>query len=85
MIGSGGKILAVQRGQAVRLPSEEFAEGRKELRLTVFAEPLKLVFILVGTEPGEFGDTRIKPAEGIREFKRVELANLVPVAESDEA
>ena len=79
------KIAAVQRRQAVGFPGKQFAKRGKVFGLAIFAQPLDLVLILVGTQAGEFGDTRIKPAERIRKFERLQRADLVAFAQKDHA
>ena len=85
MVGARSEVAAIQRRKTVGFPGEQFAEGRKEFGFSVFAEPLELMLVFVRAEPGEFGDTRIEPTEGIRKFQGMKLADFIPVAKGDEA
>src|SRR5262249_43285223 len=77
MLRTGSEIATIESGKAVGPPGEKFAEGRKEFRLTILAEPLELVFVAARPESGKFGDPRVEPAERIGKFQRLQRADVV--------
>ena len=85
MIGAGRKIAAVYYRRTSRLPVKKFTENGEEFRLAILAEPLQFVFIAARTEPGEFRDARIKPAERVGKFQGMQRFNFVAIAKSEHA
>jgi hypothetical protein len=84
-VRTGGEVAAIESWKTTGAPGEEFAEGGEKFGFAVLAKPLELVFITARAEAGEFGDSRIEPAEGIGKFEGLQGLDFVGFAEGNEA
>lgn len=84
-IGAGVEITAIEDRKPFGVERKGFAEGGEEFWFAVFAKPLNLVLIAVGTEAKIMRDSRVKPADGIREGQVTERFNAIAIAKGDRA